>query len=154
MGTTNPYEAPGVDEEVRSWKADQRYLLAALGLGLAWWGALLVPEQSRNILLEGSQLAVAWGVARVVTIVMVASLLYGRMRSAWPSWSWLSALVCLWCGCAVFTLSMAPGEPFTLMMAVVGPPIFFVMASYVVFPMVLVSALVLGRLQPRTTLPR
>lgn len=51
MGTTNPYAAPGGDEEVKSWKADQRYLLAALGLGVAWWAALLVPEMSREILL-------------------------------------------------------------------------------------------------------
>jgi hypothetical protein len=148
---TNPYAAPGIDEEVRGWKADQRYLLASLGLGVAWWAALLVPEQSREILLEGSQLQVAWGIARVVTIVLVACLLYGRMRRAWPFWSWLSALVCLWSGCAVFVLSMRPGDPFSLMVAVVGPPIFFVMAAYVVFPMVFVTALVLGRLEPRAS---
>lgn len=151
---TNPYAAPGVDEEAEGFRADQRYLLAALGLGVAWWGALLVPEASRDILLEGGQLDVAWGIARVVTIVMVACLLYGRMRRAWPSWAWLSALGCMWAGCGVFAFSIRPGDPFSLIMAVVGPPIFFVMAAYVVFPMTLVTALVLGRLQPRATTHR
>jgi hypothetical protein len=146
---TNPYAAPGIEAEASGWKADQRYVLSSLGLGVAWWAALLVPTASREILLEGGRLNVAWGITRVVIIVAVACLLYGRLRRAWPFWSWLSALACAWIGCAVFALSMRPGDPFSLMMAVIGPPVFFVMAAYVVFPMTLVTALVLGRLQPR-----
>lgn len=146
---SNPYAAPRADKEARGWQVDQRYVLVALGLGIAWWAALLVPEKSREILLEGGALDVSWGVVRVVAIVTGACVLYGRLHWSWPSWSWLSALLCLWAGCSVFVLTIAPTEPFGVVMALVGPPFFVIMASYVVLPMTIVTAVVLARFAPR-----
>lgn len=146
---SNPYAAPSADEEARGWQVDQRYVVTALGLGLAWWAVLLVPEQSREILLAGGVLNVSWGIVRVVAIVTGACLLYGRLHRAWPAWSWLTALLCLWAGCAVFVLTIEPTEPFGLALALVGPPFFVIMASYVVLPMTIVTAVVLARFAPR-----
>ena len=151
----NPYAAPTADEqqEVKRWQAHRPFWLGIALLAVAWWGALLVPEESRRFLLEGDALFRAWGFVRVVGIVVGACVLYARLQRVWRSWSWLSAPLFLWVGCVVFVISMRPADPSTLLMAVVGPPIFVFMASYVVLPMTVVTALVIARLLPRSEPP-
>ncbi len=157
MATSNPYAAPAVDTELAPERPPWLLTLVSVGLGIVWWFALLLPEASRGLLLEGTTLSQAWGFARVVGIVGAACHSYGRMRRAWPKVSWLSALVCLWGGSAVFAASMAgttwEGDPSMLpLMVVLGPPFFVLMAWYVVLPMTAVTAFMLSLFQRRPRL--
>ena len=147
---TNPYAAPDTDLDPQPGEASWRYVVVSVALSIAWWLALLVPEASQSMLLTGTTLGVVWGFVRVVAIVSTGCLLFRRWRRAWSGLTWLTPLVCFWSGSALFALSSdAPDLPWSVSVAIVGPPVFAVLAWYVVIPMTTLTALVLVGLDPK-----
>jgi hypothetical protein len=119
-----------------------------LSLAVGWWAVLLVPEASRGFLLEGTKLDMLWGFVRVVALVTGASVVFQRMprRSSWQTCA--SAFGCLWGGSAVFALtSMPPFDAASLLACLLSAPLLFIMfAWYAVFPMTILTAVVLSSL--------
>jgi hypothetical protein len=129
-----------------------RLVATIVGLAVAWWAVLLVPEVSRGFLLDGSKLNVLWGFARVVALVSGASVLFRRMprSSSWKTCG--SAFACLWGGSAAFALSSMPLYDgarlvsYVLSSVLSAPLLFMAFAWYAVFPMTTLTAIVLSRL--------
>jgi hypothetical protein len=132
-----------------------RLVTTIVGLAVAWWVVLLVPDASREFLLDGTALGMLWGFARVATLVSVASVLFRRMprSSSWKTC--VSALGCLWGGSAAFALTiMLPrddarlfGDALSCVLS--APPLFMIFAWYAVFPMTILTAIVLSSLYAR-----
>jgi hypothetical protein len=124
-----------------------------LALGLAWWVALLIPEDSRRFLVQGTWLTRGWAFARVVGIVTVACMFFRYcFRRYWPGLSPLAAIACWFGGSAAF-LATDPEWNCSIENAaaavVVGPALFLLFAWFVVVPMTALTALVLAGLERR-----
>lgn len=124
-------------------------LALRLGLGVAWWVALLLPEISREILMQGSLTDVTWGFVRVVGLVAVACVVFGFVHRHRPGISPLVALICLWVGSLAFAATMPPvTEPLLDNVAVLvfmAPPVFIAEAWFVALPMTAVTAVMVAR---------
>jgi hypothetical protein len=126
----------------------RRPVATILGLAVVWWAVLLVPEVSRDFLLDGTENGMLWGFVRVVALVSGASVVFRRMPRA-SSWkTCLSAFCCLWGGSAAFVLTTMPQwDTSSLLPCLFSAPLLFMaFAWYAVFPMMIVTAIVLSRL--------
>ncbi len=158
-----PYAAPAVDADLDEAAPRPRWELPALcvGLGVAWWVALLIPDASRGFLLrnesldspiisidslppEVSPLTLLWGFVRVVAIVGAACGLYVMLDRRFRKLRWLTALGCLWGGSGLFAATTGPLGLESAIVALVMPGFFIVFAWYVAIPMTIVTALVLS----------
>jgi hypothetical protein len=125
-------------------------VVTMLSLAVGWWAVLLVPEASRGFLLEGTMIDILWGFVRVVALVTGASVVFRRMprRSSWQTCA--SAFGCLWGGSAAFALTIVPFDGASLLACLLNAPLLFIVfAWYAVFPMTIVTAVVLSSLYTR-----
>lgn len=125
-------------------------------LGVAWWGALLIPEATQPFLLEGSPPAMAWAFVRVVGIVTVACAFFRYAYRRRPKLSPLTALACLWGGSIAFLLSdvahagNCAGDGMALLAA---PLLFIIFSKFVALPMTALTAVALARAERRAKTP-